>query len=387
MLGARSLSDRALMSWSVSLACFVAVPPLSFPPGFCSGQMYMAFEPIDSIVFCTALEMPVPTATRRMTEAVPIRIPSMVSSERIRFAKSPLRATCKLSNVMRRLPAPASEARPPWQMMVPRGPPSCDGSSQLVSAGGGPGDVEPPGAGRAVEATAHPAVGGAEQPVDHFLLAVPLGEQQRRSAGHVRGGHRGAGQCGVLVQSVLLPDTRQDVARRQAAADATGGHQAPLGVAEGAGVRSDLVGRARGADHDGIERAVVGASEQAEAGGVLVAGGQDRDGAMGPGVLDAFGQDGAGQRGEEVVGVTEAQVDDAGTVVDDPADPVVDVLDRAVAGGAENLGHHELGARGDTGDPHAVAGRAGGDAGHVGAVALLVLAGAGAAGGVSGGAD
>ena len=63
--------------------------------------MYMAFDPIDSIVFCTALEMPVPTATRRMTEAVPMRIPSMVSSERIRFAKSPLRATCKLSKVMR----------------------------------------------------------------------------------------------------------------------------------------------------------------------------------------------------------------------------------------------------------------------------------------------
>ena len=43
--------------------------------------------------------MPVPTATSRMTAAVPIRMPSMVSSDRIRLASMPRKATRMLSIV------------------------------------------------------------------------------------------------------------------------------------------------------------------------------------------------------------------------------------------------------------------------------------------------
>jgi hypothetical protein len=47
--------------------------------------------------------MPVPTATSRMTAAVPIRMPSMVSNDRIRLASMPRRATRMLSIVTRDL--------------------------------------------------------------------------------------------------------------------------------------------------------------------------------------------------------------------------------------------------------------------------------------------
>ena len=61
--------------------------------------------------------MPVPTATSRMTAAVPIRMPSIVSSDRIRLASMPRRATRTLSMVTGDLtPRLVTD---PWHRRIP----------------------------------------------------------------------------------------------------------------------------------------------------------------------------------------------------------------------------------------------------------------------------
>src|SRR6202035_5146400 len=53
--------------------------------------------PSAEMEFCTDCEEPLPTATSRITEATPIRMPSMVSAERSLLADSPAsayRKTC-----------------------------------------------------------------------------------------------------------------------------------------------------------------------------------------------------------------------------------------------------------------------------------------------------
>src|SRR5919199_1394131 len=57
----------------------------------------MAFAPRLAIWLWTRAEIPLPTATSRMTAATPMRMPSMVSSERSRLASRPRRAMRTLS--------------------------------------------------------------------------------------------------------------------------------------------------------------------------------------------------------------------------------------------------------------------------------------------------
>src|SRR5581483_11619896 len=133
--------------------------------------------------------------------------------------------------------------------------------------------------------------------------------------------------------------------------------------------------------------AVVRALEP-EAGGVRVAGGDDRDGTVAPGVVDPFLQFVlADQEVEQLGRIAERQVDDLGAVVDDPLDPADHVGPLAGALGPERLGHHEHGTGGDAGDALAVVGDGGGDTADVRAVALVVLGAALALGLVAAGAD
>src|SRR5205807_4127724 len=128
-------------------------------------------------------------------------------------------------------------------------------------AGGGPGDVEPAVAGRAVGAAGDPGVGRVEQPLDGGLRAQPLSEEQRHGPGHVGGGHRRAGQVAVLVLLALLPVGRPHLVRFVAVGGAAGGDDGPLGVAGGAGVVGDEVVGPGGADDQGVEVAVVLAAD------------------------------------------------------------------------------------------------------------------------------
>src|SRR5205823_10833624 len=107
----------------------------------------------------------------------------------------------------------------------------------------------------------------------------------------------------------------------------------------------------------------------------------------GPGVVEAL-LHGVGLHPGEAHGRRlEAEVDDSGAVVDHPLDAGHDVGHRGRSRGRHDLGHHQVGVGGDTGDPDAVAPHGGGDARDVGAVAVVVGAGAGATGRVTGGAD
>src|SRR5581483_766076 len=252
--------------------------------------------------------------------------------------------------------------------------------------GGGPVDVDAAPAGLAVGFAAD-LVGGVEQALHGRLLVEALGQQQGDGAGDVGGGHRRAGQVGVGVLLAADPERREDVVGLLGVGGtARGGHR-PLGPAGRRGVAGRLVVGAGGADDDGVHVAVVRALEP-EAGGVRVAGGDDRDGTVAPGVVDPFLQFVlADQEVEQLGRIAERQVDDLGAVVDDPLDPADHVGPLAGALGPERLGHHEHGTGGDAGDALAVVGDGGGDTADVRAVALVVLGAALALGLVAAGAD
>ena len=88
MSGATALSESALTSFivrNVKRLDPAAARPKPRPPAWTVSR----FVPRPSICFCTDEAEPRPTATRMITEATPIVIPSSVSSERSRFASTP----------------------------------------------------------------------------------------------------------------------------------------------------------------------------------------------------------------------------------------------------------------------------------------------------------
>ena len=115
--------------------------------------------------------------------------------------------------------------------------------------------------------------------------------------------------------------------------------------------------------------------------------------ALAPRVVDGVAE-GAPERALEGA-AAEREVDDVGAVVGGPADAGRHVSGGArrraaavaVAGVREHPDHDELGVGGHAGHPAVVVGGGGRDAGHVGAVAVVVLGRAAAAPGVAVGAD
>src|SRR5262249_20160187 len=154
-----------------------------------------------------------------------------------------------------------------------------------------------------------------------------------------------------------------------AVATTTGGHQPPLGIADGARVRGYGTRTVGGADDERVDVAVVGAPQLEEA-DVLVARGEHGHGAVAPGVLNTGPQGRAGQRREQEVGVAEAEIDDLGTMVDRPPDAGGDVIDRTPPVLVHRLRNDKSGIRGHTGHAAAVAGGGSGDARYQRAVAM-----------------
>src|ERR1700684_2827773 len=63
-------------------------------PSVCSTVIELA--PREEMALCTDWEEPLPTATTRITDPTPIRMPSMVSAERSLLAASPASANRKI---------------------------------------------------------------------------------------------------------------------------------------------------------------------------------------------------------------------------------------------------------------------------------------------------
>ena len=207
-----------------------------------------------------------------------------------------------------------------------------------------------------------------------------LGEQKGDGAGHLGGGHRRALEERILVPGPGREHTGDAASTLLAVVDAVvaaGGDQTPFGPAQRAGIEGDLALGPGGAHDQGVEvRGVaLGAGPQEP---IRVARRQNRNGARVPRILDRVEEGLVAQECGEQAAVAQAEVDDLGSVLHDPVDAVCHVRRAATAAVVQHLGHHELGARRHSCDADAVVLVRGGDAGHMGAVAVVVLAVAGA---------
>ena len=212
--------------------------------------------------------------------------------------------------------------------------------------------------------------------------------------------HRGAGNRQVLVGLAARPPRGHDVVGGGPVVGTARCGDGPVVGRQGARVGSHGAARARSSGNDGVQAPEGGVAAPqhpaeepaAQESPAVVAGGEDGDRPMRPGVLDAGrhrGRDAAArsQVERQRTAVAEAQVDDLGAMVDDPHDARLHVGVGAGAVGVQRLGDDELGAGRDTGDALAVVLHGGDDAGHMGAVAVVVLPGARAPGRIGVGPD
>ena len=104
MSGAAVLSSSAVTSFVVSCVNELWNPPEPRPKPFPPGMIETTFVPRFSICFCTATCDPWPTATRMITAATPMVMPSIVRNERSRFESTPCTAIRNASAAVMRSP-------------------------------------------------------------------------------------------------------------------------------------------------------------------------------------------------------------------------------------------------------------------------------------------